>query len=322
MRAILYDRWGGPEVMRLAEVEKPTPADDEVLVRVRAASLNSWDWDLLAGKRYLTRPEGFAKGPKRLGFDVAGIVESVGAGVTRFRPGDSVFGDIAWDGPGTLADYVCAKDSKLAHRPAELSWAHAAAMPQAGLLALQGLGAVERGDSVLINGAGGGVGTIGIQIAKAQGATVTGVDSAEKLETMRAAGADHVVDYRARDFTRAGLRYDLILDVVAARPVSAYARALNRGGRLAVVGGTPGIVVRAATLGPLLGLLTGKRMGLMIYKPNPADLERLAALAVEGKLVPVIDSVHSLERTADAMRRLADGHALGKVVVSIDAEAG
>ncbi len=319
MRAILYDRWGGPEVLRLAEVEKPTPADDEVLVRVHAASANSWDWDLLIGKRYLTRPERFAKGPKRLGFDVAGVVERVGTSVTRFKPGDAVFGDIAWNGPGTFADYVCAKESKLAPKPAELSWEQAAALPQAGLLALQGLRAVRRGDHVLLNGAGGGVGTLGIQIAKTLGAEVTGVDSAEKLETMRAAGADHVVDYRAEDFTRTGQRYDHILDVVAARPLGAYARALNRGGRLTVVGGTPGIVVRTAILGPLFGLLTSKRMGLLIYKPEAADLERLAALALEGKLVPVIDSIHLLENAAAAMRRLGEGHALGKVVVAVSA---
>jgi NADPH:quinone reductase-like Zn-dependent oxidoreductase len=319
MRAILYDRWGGPEVMRLAEVDLPTPADDEVLVRVHAASVNSWDWDLLIGKRYLTRPEGFAKGPKRLGFDVAGVVERVGTSVSRFRPGEAVFGDIAWDGPGTFADYVCAKEAKLAPKPAGVSWEQAAALPQAGLLALQGLRAVKRGDRVLINGAGGGVGTIGIQIAKTLGADVTGVDSADKLETMRAAGADHVVDYRAEDFTRTGQRYDHILDVVAARPLGAYARALNRGGRLTVVGGTPGIVVRTAILGPLFGLLTSKRMGLLIYKPSAADLERLAALALKGKVVPVIDSIHPLENAAEAMRRLGEGHALGKVVVAVSA---
>src|SRR5688572_4082575 len=163
MRAILYDRWGGPDVLRLAEVEKPTPADDEVLVRVQTASANSWDMDLITGARYVTRPEGFAKGPKRLGFDVAGIVESVGANINRFGPGDEVFGDIAWNGPGTFADYVCAKESKLALKPVKLSWEQAAALPQAGLLALQGLRAVKRGDRVLLNGAGGGVGTLGIQ---------------------------------------------------------------------------------------------------------------------------------------------------------------
>jgi NADPH:quinone reductase-like Zn-dependent oxidoreductase len=316
MRAVLYDRWGGPEVLRLAEIETPSPKDDEVLIRVRAASVNSWDRDLVTGKRYFVRPEGFAKGPKRLGFDVAGVVEATGKVVTRFKAGDEVFGDIAWDGPGTFADYVCVKQTKLALKPAGMSFEQAAAMPQAGLLALLGLGIVKAGDKVLINGAGGGAGTIGIQIAKMQGAEVTGVDSAPKLETMRAAGADHVLDYKVQDFTRSGVRYDHIFDVVANRPLSAYARALNRGGRLSIVGGEEGVLLQAVALGPLFGLFSGKQMRLMIYKPNAADLERLAAYFVEGKVVPVIDSTFPIEQAADAVRRLADGHACGKVVVS------
>lgn len=317
MRAVLYDRWGGPEVLRLAEIETPSPKDDEALVRVRAASVNAWDWDLVTGRRYFVRPEGFAKGPKRLGFDVAGVVEAVGRDVTRLRVGDEAFGDIAWDGPGTFADYVCVKQTKLALKPEGMSFEQAAATPQAGLLAQQGLGVVKAGDKVLINGAGGGAGTFAIQLARMAGAEVTGVDSAQKLETMHAAGADHVVDYKAQDFTRAGVRYDHILDVVANRPLSAYARVLSRGGRLSMVGGTEGVLLKALVLGPLFGLLSGKRMGLTIYKPNAADLERLAALFVEGKIVPVIDSIFPIERAADGLRRLADGHACGKVVVSV-----
>ncbi|HEV7278560.1 MAG TPA: NAD(P)-dependent alcohol dehydrogenase [Devosiaceae bacterium] len=317
MRAILYDRWGGPEVLRLAEIETPSPQDDEVLIAVRAASVNAWDLDLISGKRYFVRPEGFAKGPKRLGFDLAGVVEAVGKDVTRFRVGDEVFGDIAWDGPGTLADYCCVKQAKLALKPDGMSFEQAAAMPQAGLLALQGLRALRAGAKVLINGAGGGVGTFGIQIAKLQGAEVTGVDSAQKLEAMRAAGADHVVDYRAEDFTGSGRRYDYILDAVANRPLSAYARALNRGGRLSVVGGTEGVLLKVLVLGPLFGLFRGKQMRLLIYKPTAADLEWLAERFVEGTLVPVIDSRFPLEQSAEAVRRLSDGHACGKVVVSL-----
>lgn len=317
MRAVLYDRWGGAEVLRLAEIETPSPKDDEVLIRVRAASVNPWDLDLLTGKRYIVRPEGFAKGPKRLGFDVAGVVEAAGRDVTRFRVGDEVFGDIAWDGPGTFADHICVKQTKLALKPAGMSFEQAAAMPQAGLLALQGLSAVKAGDKVLINGAGGGVGTIGIQLAKMQGAEVTGVDSAQKFEAMRAAGADQVVDYKVEDFTGSGVGYDHILDVVANRPLLAYARALNRGGGLSIVGGTPGTLLKTLALGPLLGLLSGKRMRLMIYKPNAADLDRLATLLAKGRVVPVIDSTFPIEQVADAVRRLAHGQACGKVVVSV-----
>lgn len=317
MRAVLYDRWGGPEVLRLAEVETPLPKDDEVLIRVRAASVNSWDLDLVTGKRYFIRPEGFAKGPKRLGFDVAGVVEAVGRDVTRFRAGDEAFGDIAWDGPGTLADYVCAKQTKVALKPPGMSFEQAAAMPQAGLLAQQGLGILKAGDKVLINGAGGGAGTFGIQLAKMQGAEVTGVDSGQKRETMSAAGADHVVDYEVQDFTRSGICYDHILDVVANRSLSAYSRALNGGGRLSIVGGTPGVLLKAVALGPLFGLLSGKQMRLIMYRPNAADLERLATYFVEGKVVPVIDSTFPIDQAADAVRRLADGHARGKVVVLV-----
>lgn len=321
MRAILYHRWGGPEVLEVADVAMPVPKDDEALVRVRAASVNAWDWDLMTGRRYITPPEGFQKGPKQLGFDVAGIVEAAGRDVSRFRPGDAVFGDMAWGGPASFADYACVKEKSLAAKPHGMSFEQAAALPQAGLLALQALlgrHPVAVGMDVLINGAGGGVGTLGIQIARSRGARVTAVDSAEKAEIMLAAGADEVLDYRREDFTRRGMRYDLILDPVANRPLAHFARALKPGGRLTVVGGVPGVIVRIGIAGPVRGWLTGKRMGLMIYRPNAGDTERLGQMFNAGVVTPLIDGVYPLERAGEAMQRVGNGLVRGKVVVSLD----
>lgn len=321
MRAVLYDEWGGPEVLRVADVETPAPKEGEVLVRVAASSINSWDWDLLTGKRYFVRPQGFATGPKQLGFDIAGIVEQVGPEVTRLRPGDAVFGDMAFDGPRAFAELVAVKDSKLALKPEGISFAQAAALPQAGLLAVLGLaGAPEIGDGtrVLINGGGGGVGPIAIQLAKLAGAEVTAVDSALKLEAMRAAGADRVIDYAVTDFATEGLRYDRILDVVANRPVTRFARALAPGGRLAVVGGTPGMLLRIVTLGTLLGAVTGKKLGLVIHKPQVDELDRLGALCAARQVEPVIDGVYPLERIQDAFARFASGAFVGKIVIGVD----
>lgn len=321
MRAVLYDRWGGPEVLRLAEVDVPVPQTGEVLVRVVASSINSWDWDLLTGKRYFVRPSGFAKGPKQLGFDVAGIVEQVGPGVGRIRRGAAVMGDLAFDGPKAFAEFVVIKETALAEKPEAMSFAHAAALPQAGLLATIGLSGapeVSRGSRVLVNGAGGGVGPIAIQLAKLLGAHVTGVDSAAKLEAVRAAGADRAFDYAGTDFTRTGERYDRILDVVADRSPFDFARALMPRGRLAVVGGTVGALLGVVTLGTVLGLLAGKRLGVVLHKPKVAELERLASLCAAGQLTPVIDGTYPLEGIQDAFARFASGQFVGKIVVSVD----
>jgi NADPH:quinone reductase-like Zn-dependent oxidoreductase len=321
MRAVLYDRWGGPEVLRVADVPAPVAGEGEVLVRVAASSINSWDWDLVTGKPYLMRPEGFAKGPKQIGFDVAGIVEAVGPGVTRFTIGDAVFGDQAFTWPSAFADLATIKESALAMKPAGLSFIDTAALPQAGLLAMLGLEgkpAIRSGSRVLINGAGGGVGPIAIQLAKLAGAEVTGVDSAGKLEAMLAAGADRAFDYAATDFTAMGERYDRILDVMANRPLGHFARALRRGGRFAMVGGTPGTLLTIAALGPLLGLATGKHMGLVLHKVRAGELERLGQLAANGKVRALIDSTFPMERVQEAFARFATGKAIGKVMVTID----
>ncbi len=221
MKAIVYDGYGGTEILKLAEVEMPTPKDDEVLIRVRAASVNSWDWDLIRGEPFFVRLT--VKGQRRLGFDVAGIVEAVGANVTRFKPGEEIYGDISDGGIGSFAEYVCGPERLLSHKPQAMSFDQAAALPQAGVLALEGMRDVTAGMRVLINGAGGGVGTFAIQLARHAGAEVTAVDRAEKFETMRAAGATNLIDYRSEDWADRAERYDLILEVTGQRPLAAYA---------------------------------------------------------------------------------------------------
>lgn len=321
MRAVLYDRWGGPEVLRLAEVEMPVPQVGEVLVRVVASSINAWDWDLLTGKRYFIRPPGFAKGPKQLGFDVAGIVEQAGHRASKFRRGDAVLGDLAFDGPKAFAEFVVMKETALVAKPDGMSFAHAAALPQAGLLAALGLSGapeIKSGSRVLVNGAGGGVGLIAIQLAKLQGAHVTGVDSAVKRDPVSAAGADRIIDYSGTDFTKTGERYDRILDVVADRSPLGFIRALAPGGRLAVVGGTPGALLNVATLGSMLGILAGKRLGVVLHKPRSIELERLASLCAAHQLTPVIDGIYPLDKVQDAFARYASGRFAGKIVLSVD----
>jgi NADPH:quinone reductase-like Zn-dependent oxidoreductase len=321
VRAVLYESWGGPEVLKVADLARPTPKDGEVLVRMAASSINSWDCDMLTGKPYIVRPPGFATGPKPLGFDVSGVVEAVGPNATKFRAGDAVFGDMAFDGAGAFAEYVAVKETALARKPEAISFEQAAALPQAGLLAALGLSgspAITKGSRVLINGGGGGVGPLAIQLAKLDGAHVTGVDSAAKLETMRTAGADRVIDYAETDFTRTGDRYDRILDVTANRPVMSFVRALAPGGRLAVVGGTAGMLVKIITLGTLAGLVTGRRLGLVLHKVRAGELDRLGALCAAGKLMPVIDSSFPLTRVRQAFERFVSGQFTGKVMIRID----
>lgn len=321
MKAVVYTHYGSPDVLHLEEVDQPVPTDDEVLVEVHAASVNSWDWDLVRGRPYLTRLEGL-RTPKYkiLGADIAGRVVAAGANVTRFQPGDEVFGDISGCGWGGFAEYVCADAAALVTKPADMTFAQAAALPQAGVLALQGLykyGPPQRGQKVLLNGAGGGVGTLALQIVKASGAEVTCVDSAAKLDMLRALGADHVIDYAQEDFTRTGQRYDLILDVAAQRSVFAYTRVLRPEGVFVVVGGATGTIAQVALLGSWVARRQGSKLGLLIHRPNPDDLEALKKRFAAGTLRPVIDKVYPLHEVPAAIRYLGAGHALGKVVIAI-----
>jgi NADPH:quinone reductase-like Zn-dependent oxidoreductase len=318
MRALVYDRYGPPETLRLEDVPQPRPAPGEVLVRVHAAALNSWDWDLMVGSTMGRIGSPFRPPRKILGADIAGTVEAIGDGVTGFAPGDAVFGDLSEGNWGGLAELLCARISALAPVPAGLGWVEAAALPQAGALALQALrrrpqlGAADR---VLINGAGGGVGTFAVQMVKALGAHVTAVDRAEKREALLALGADAFIDYRQIDFATGEARYDLIIDVVANRSVRAFARVLSDGGNLVVIGGTVGTLLQVAAFGALVGRKRRQRLELLIYRPSPKDNAELAQRCLSGSLRPIIDAVYPLEQGAGALRRLGDGKHLGKVVV-------
>jgi NADPH:quinone reductase-like Zn-dependent oxidoreductase len=321
MKAIVYHQYGSPEVLRLQEVDRPAVRDHEVLVRVKATSLNGSDWEGLRGKPLYARIAGPLK-PTRtiLGSDIAGLVETTGGKVTRFKPGDAVFGDILTY-MGGLAEYARAPESALVAKPAGLTFEQAAAIPQSGVIALQGIrdkGKVQPGQKVLINGAGGGAGSFAVQLAKLYGAEVTGVDNAGKLDFMRALGADHVIDYARSDFTATGAGYDLILDTTAARSVFDYARALNPNGRGFFVGGSVATLFQILLVGPFVGRNAGKRIRILVVRPNIKDLAFVADLCVAGKIVPAIDRQYRLSEAPDALRYLGAGHAKGKVVVTIE----
>ena len=322
MRAIVYREYGSPDMLSLQDIATPVPGDDEVLVQVHASSVNDWDWNLLTGKPLVNRAGGLFK-PKHevLGCDVAGRVAAVGRAVTLFRPGDEVFGDLSSCGFGAFAEYVRAPQGALALKPAALTFQQAAAVPQAGGLAVLGLRGrrpIQPGHQVLINGAGGGVGTFAVQIAKTLGAEVTGVDRAGKLDTVRAVGADHVIDFSTEDFTRNRRAYDLIVDVAARRPMYAYRRALKSGGVCAIIGGSIPRATLALALGPALSLLGSKKVGVALLRPNNTeDVAFLTRLLQAGSVAPVVDSVFPLSEVAAAFRRFGAQQHTGKIVITI-----
>ncbi len=321
MKAIVYTKYGQPDVLKLEEVEKPAPKDNEVFVKVHAASVNDWDWGLLRGTPFVNRlPFGLLK-PKNkiLGGDIAGRVEEVGSKVKQFQPGDEVFGDLCECGWGGFAEYVCARENALALKPASMTFEEAAAVPQAAILALQGLrdkGQIQPGQKVLINGAGGGAGTFAVQIAKSFGAEVTGVDSTRKLDMMRSIGADQVIDYTETDFTKNEQRYDLILDFAAHHSIFDYKRALNPKGIYVAVGGSTARIFQAVFLGAWISMTGSKKMGILIHKPNK-DLAFMIELFEAGKVVPVIDRRYPLSEVPEALRYFGEGHAKGKLVITL-----
>ncbi|MFQ5651031.1 MAG: NAD(P)-dependent alcohol dehydrogenase [bacterium] len=323
MTAIVYTKYGPPDVLELKEVEEPTPKDDEVLVEVHAASINDWDWGLLQGTPFLGRlvaGGGLLKPKHRiLGSDIAGRIEAVGQNVEKFRPGDEVYGDLSGDWGG-FAEYVCARENALALKPTSMTFAEAAAIPQAGMLALQGLrdtGQIQPGQKLLINGAGGGVGTFALQIAKLYGVEVTGVDSSEKLDMLRTMGADQVIDYTREDFTKTGQCYDLILDVKTNRSIFDYARALSPNGTYVTVGGSLARIFQALILGPWISMVSKKNIRIVALKPN-IDLAYMNELFEAGKVVPVIDGPYKLGEVPKAFRRFGEGDHKGKVVITMD----
>jgi len=316
MRAVVYDRYGPPDVLRVEQVPKPAPDTDEVLVRVAATSLNLSDWEGLTGSPMYARIGGLRAPRWRvLGSDIAGRVAAVGSGVTRFRVDDEVYGDNLRL-MGGFAEFAVAPAAMLAHKPAALTFAEASALPQSGAIALQGTAGARAGQRVLINGAGGGSGSFAIQLAKHAGAHVTGVDNTNKLEFMLGLGADDVVDYTASDFTRRE-PFDLILDLVAHRSVFAYRRALARGGRYLCVGGTVRSVLRVVTVGAALGLVTGRRLGLLVAREGPTHFESVTERCLNGELRIPIDRTFTLEEVPQALAHLGAGQALGKLVVTV-----
>ena len=321
MKAIAFTKYGSPEVLQLEEVDKPTPKDDEVLIKVHAASVNDWDWQLLQGKPFVNRLLFGLRNPniKTLGCDVAGQVEAVGNSVTQFQPGDEVYGDLCEYGWGAYAEYVCVHENALTLKPVSLTFEEAAAVPQAAVLALQGLREnrqLQPGQKVLIIGAGGGVGTFAIQMTKSFGAKVTGVDATEKLELMRSLGADHVIDYTKEDVTKTGQRYDRILDTVAPHSIFDYKRVLNTNGLYFMIGGSMPRILQAGLLGPMLSVIEGKKLGLLAHKPNK-DMAFINELFDTGKVKPVIDRCYPLSEVAEALQYFGEGHHKGKVVVAV-----
>lgn len=317
MRAVVYDKYGPPSVLRLDDIPAPSPAAGQVLVQVAATSINRSDWETLRGSPMYARLVGL-RSPKRhtLGSDIAGWVESVGEGVTRFQPGDEVYGDNLRL-MGGFAEYAVASERALAHKPAELTFAQASTIPQAAAIALQGTHGAAAGQRMLINGAGGGSGSFAIQVAKRLGAHVTAVDNADKLEFMRLLGADEVIDHRSKDFTRPDVPYDLILDLVAHRSVFAYRRALRAGGRYRCVGGTARALLRVASVGWIAGRLTDRRIGVLAVREGPTHFTPLADMCIAGDVDIHIDRTYTLDDVPEALAYVGEGHALGKVVILI-----
>ncbi len=323
MKAIVSTKYGSPDVLELKEVEKPYPGDNEVLVKVHAASVNAADWHFLRADPFITRfGSGFFK-PKYniLGADISGRIEAVGGNVKQFHPGDEVFGDISDSGWGGFAGYVCAHENALTYKPDNLSFEEAAASPFAAVTALQALrdtGQIQSGQKVLINGASGGVGTFAIQIAKSFATEVTGVCSTGNLDMVRSLGADHVIDYTHEDFTKNGQCYDLILAANGYHPISDYKRSLRLKGRYVMTGGSGAQMLQGMLLGPLISMTGRKKMGFMVAKPKQKDLIIIKGLLEKGKVVPVIDKYYPLSEVADAIRYLEKGHARGKVIINVE----
>jgi NADPH:quinone reductase-like Zn-dependent oxidoreductase len=324
MKAIVFTQYGSPDGLELKEVPKPAPKDDEVLIRVHASSINSWDWEYLNGKPFINRLMfGLLKpkpGKQRLGADIAGTVEAVGSRVTRFQPGDEVFGDL-WSNWGGFADYACMHETALQPKPENFTFEEAAAVPQAGVLALQGIrkaGQLEPGKKVLINGAGGGVGTFAIQLAKLSGVEVTGVDASHKLDVVRSVGADHVINYAKEDFTTTGERYDLIIDCQNFRSMFDNKRALRPRGTYAMIGGSIPRVYQLWLLNLLATLVREDRKLCLVAEGPNKGLADLKELMEAGKLTPVIDRTYRLSEVPEALRYFGEGRHKGKIVITMD----
>jgi NADPH:quinone reductase-like Zn-dependent oxidoreductase len=321
VKAIVCPEYGSPDVLQLKEIEKPAPSEGEILVKIHAASVNAADLETLRGDFIVRIASPRKPMHKILGSDIAGRVEAVGENVKEFQPGDEVWGDLSFPhGLGAYAEYVCAHEVALAPKPASMTFEEAAAYPQAALIALQSLrdkGQLQPGQKVLINGAGGGMGTFAVQIAKYFGAEVTGVDKSGKLDMLRSIGSDHVIDYEQEDYTRSGQQYDLILDVAAHRSVFEYRHALKPEGIFMMVGGSLASLLQVVFIGALISRFESKKIGLNAWQPNKRDdLALLAKLFESGEVVPVIDKRYPLSEVPEALRYLAGGQVLGKLIIN------
>ncbi len=320
MQAIVYHEYGPPNVLKLQEVEKPTPRDDQIRVKVYAVSVNRSDWEGLIGKPLYARMGGLLKPANPiLGSDVAGRVEMVGKDNKEFQPGDAVFGEME-DYHNGFAEYVCTPGKSWAHKPASMTFEQAAAIPQAGVIALQGIrdkAQLQPGQKVLINGAGGGAGSIAVQLAKNSGAEVTGVDNTGKLDFMRSLGVDHVIDYTREDFTRNRKQYDFILDLIAYRSSFAYARALKPNGSYYAVGGSVATFLQFLLLGPWIRRTSGKKIRLLAVQRNRKDLEAITELCESGKVRLNIDKQYLLREVPEALRYFGEERTKGKIVITV-----
>jgi NADPH:quinone reductase-like Zn-dependent oxidoreductase len=323
MKAILHTKYGPPDVLQLSEVEKPVPGDDEVLIKVHAASVNTADCYILKGEPFLVRiiDGGILKPKYNIpGSDIAGQVEAIGRNVKQFQLGDEVFGNLSSYGRGGFAEYVCAPENALALKPDNISFDEAAAVPLAAVTALQGIrdiGKIRPGQKVLINGASGGVGTFALQLAKFFGAEVTAVTSTNKVEMANSIGADHVIDYTQEDFTQSGQLYDLIIAVNGYHSIFDYKRALSSRGMYIMIGGSLPQMFQAMLIGPCISMTGSKKIGTVSLRPNQEDLVFMKELLEAGKVVPVIDRRYLLNEVPDALKYLEEGHALGKVVITV-----
>ncbi len=324
MKASVLTNYGSADFFELQEVAKPTPKDNEVLIKNYASSVNSWDWEILMGRPFVNRLMVGLRKPTRikiLGCDIAGRIEAVGRNVKQFQAGDEVYGDVSHCGWGGFAEYVCVseKANVLALKPTSMTFEQSASVPQAAVLALQGLrqGKIDRARKVLINGAAGGVGSFAVPMAKSYGAEVTGVDSKGKLEFLRSLGADHVIDYKQQDFTRNGQQYDLILDVQAYYSITDYKPALSASGIFVMVGGSSALASRLLLLGPLISMTGSKKLGLLMHKPDANDLDIMKTLFTAGKTEPVIDKCYPLSEVAEAIRYYEEGRVEGKIVITM-----
>ena len=322
MKAIIFEKYGQTDVLEFKEVEKPAPKATEVLIKVRAVAINDWDWQLMQGIPFANRMMHglFKPKTKILGCDIAGIVEEIGAQVKTLKKGDEVYGDTSDRGFGGFAEYVSVDEKAITIKPTMMTFEEASATSHASMLAVQGLidkGKIKQGQKLLINGAGGGVGIFGIQIAKSHGCEVTGVDSADKFDIMRSMGFDHVIDYKKEDFTKNEKQYDLILDTKTNRPIQRYVRSLSLKGTYVTVGGLTSKLMQVLYMAPFISLFTKKKVCLVALKPNK-DLDYINQLFEEGKLKYVLDGPYQLNEVPKAMQYYGEGKHKGKVIVSME----